>query len=423
MAEGNIGLAEPSTITKSLRSVSQTINSSVVHQEVMTIGSQGAVAGSSLGLAEVTASAPASTTWGLAVRIAGGPSSAVDLQARVNQGVGNSSVADYWGARVYQSTATDLLGRMNQGIGNSSAADRWLTGSMPNSTVWASSAGFHFDSSGALQVTTIGTLSTIVTVARQVGNSSAADYMPARIVDSSGTGFHGPTNPMPFAVTDSSNAVVKSGDSANNAIRVNVVAGAAGGSTVVTVARTIGNSSAADYMPVRLVDSSGTGFLPPGLEYTDGSTSSTLAAPGLSYINGSNTTMRMVGLTQPLPVQLVTVTPTLLSTRAVITSSNSTALYTLVSSAAGVGHKVYAYSLTSTETTPSTLVFYSSNSGDKWAVSFGSGSSGVTGANLAISPPAWLFRSAANEALRCLIEKGASTQCSVTLSFSYFTEA
>lgn len=104
MAEGNIGLAEPSTITKSLRSVSQTINSSVVHQEVMTIGSQGAVAGSSLGLAEVLASAPASTTWGLAVRIAGGPSSAVDLQARVNQGVGNSSNGDAWAVNVKNSS-------------------------------------------------------------------------------------------------------------------------------------------------------------------------------------------------------------------------------------------------------------------------------------------------------------------------------
>ena len=64
MAEGNIGLAEPSTITKSLRSVTQDINSSVVHQEVMTIG--GAV--SSLSLAAVIATQPGSTTYGLVTR-------------------------------------------------------------------------------------------------------------------------------------------------------------------------------------------------------------------------------------------------------------------------------------------------------------------------------------------------------------------
>lgn len=113
---------------------------------------------------------------------------------------------------------------------------------------------------------------------------------------------------------------------------------------------------------------------------------------------------------------------TLLSTTVVITSSNSTALYDLVSSAANVGHKVFAYFVASTHTTPSTLVFVSSNGADKWAVAFGSGSSGVTGANLSVSPPGWLFQSAANEALRCRIEN-VSTQVLARVSFSYFSEA
>ncbi len=64
MAEGVIGLAEPSTITKNLRTVTQDINSSVVHQEVMTIG--GAV--SSLALAAVVATVPGSTAYGLVTR-------------------------------------------------------------------------------------------------------------------------------------------------------------------------------------------------------------------------------------------------------------------------------------------------------------------------------------------------------------------
>jgi hypothetical protein len=205
MATGNeIGLSQPaaSTITMKIATVTQNWGSSARHQELLTI----AGAESTLEITRVMATAPGSTDYGVVVRIAGGPSSAADAVFRVNQGVGNSSLADAWQVRT-----------------------------SPQSTLWASSAGFHFDSSGALNANIVGGQSTIMTVARQVGNSSAADYMPARIVDSSGTGFHGPTNPMPIAVTDSSNAVVKSGDSANNAIRVNVVAGAAGGSTIYTM--------------------------------------------------------------------------------------------------------------------------------------------------------------------------------------------
>lgn len=318
--EGTIGLAEPSTITKSVRSVVTQINGSNTHQELLTI----AGAESSLEIARVLATAPASTAYALAVRIAGGPSSAVDLQARVNQGVGNSSLADAWQVRT-----------------------------SPQSTLWASSAGFHFNSSGELQV-------------------------------------------------------------------VNSVAP----STVVTIARMVGNSSASDFMPVRIVDSSGTGFLAPGLEYVDGSTTSTLAAPSLSYNNGSNTTMRLVGLTQPLPVQIRTGLA-FESTTALITSTNSTAVYALVSSVAASVHKVFAVAFTSTHTRPSTVVFMSSLVGDIWGAQFGSGSSGVTGFTLAVTPPAFLFKTRASEALNVRIEDPSTAANSTTVarvSFSYFTE-
>jgi hypothetical protein len=320
MAEGFIGLAEPSTITKSLRTVTADINSSTVHQEVTTLGG----ANSSLELARVQATAPASTSMGLVVRIAGGPSS-----------------------------AADLVGRMNQGLGNSSAADRWLTGSMPNSTLWASSAGFHFDSSGALKVDLSGSASTAITVNRMVGNSSAVDFMPVRIVDSSGSGF------------------------------------------------------------AQL-----------GTDYTDGSTTSTLVAPGLTYNNGSNATMRLVGTLQPFPVQLRTGTLTYQSTTLVITSTNSTAVYSLVSSAA-VAVKVFAVHVTSTHTTASTIVFMSSLASDIWGGMFGSGSSGVSGFNYAVTPPAFLFKTAVNEALNVRIENPSTASNSTTVarfSYSYFTE-
>jgi hypothetical protein len=351
---GDIGLSQPaaSTITLKLRSVTLDLNSTVVHQEVMTLGG----AESSLEIARVQATAPASTVMALAVRIAGGPSSAADATFRVNQGLGNSSAADIWNVNmrssaanalvsVYQSTASDLLATVTPASGST-----WRT--QPGSTAWASSAGFHFDSSGALQVT------------------------------------------------------------------------GATASTVVTVARMVGNSSASDYMPVRIVDSSGTGFLSPGVEYTDGSTTSTLAAPGVAFSNSSNDTMRLVGIANPLPVQLTRVTPTLLSTTTLITSTASTALYTLVSSAA-VRQKVYGYMVTSTHTVPSTMIFWSSNSIDRWHVGFGSGSSGMTGANMVLSPPAWIFATDVSNALRVSIEGGSSGNSTVIarVSIAYFSEA
>jgi hypothetical protein len=185
------------------------------------------------------------------------------------------------------------------------------------------------------------------------------------------------------------------------------------------------NSSAADYHPVRLVDSSGTGYLTPGIDYTDGSTTSTLVGPALTYGNSSNDTMRLVKTTQPLPVQLRTGTLTLNSTTTFITSTHSTAVYSLVSSAA-VRQKVYAFHVTSTHTNPSTIVFMSSLGSDLYHVGLGSGSSGITGANLAVTPPAYLFATALNEALNVRIEGGNSTAASTTLariSFSYISEA
>lgn len=313
-----IGLAEPSTITKSLAAIPITRNSTLLHQEIMSIGSPNST--TLLALAEVTGADPASTTVGLVVR-------------EVNR-------------NVYQSTAADLQATVTPVAGST-----WRV--QPGSTLWASSAGFHFDSSGALQVT------------------------------------------------------------------------GATASTVVTVARMVGNSSAADFMPVRLVDSSGTGFLTPGNEYTNASTYSSFSGPTLTYDNSSNNTYRAVGLSTPLPVQLRPGITTYNSTTNLITSTNTTAVYAIVSSAAATRQKVYAYSITSTHAVPSTMLFLSSLGQTIWAVQFGSGSSGVTGANLAVSPPAYLFATEAAAALNVVIENGSSAGSTVIarLSISYLSEA
>ena len=182
------------------------------------------------------------------------------------------------------------------------------------------------------------------------------------------------------------------------------------------------------FVAVRLTD--GSSFVALGGDYTDGSTTSTLAGPALTYSNSSNDTMRMVGVAQPLPVQIRSGTLSLLSTTVVVTSTNSTHRYELISSAASVRHKVFAYFVGSTHTNPSSATFQSSglanNAGsDKWTVNFGSGSSGMTGANLAVTPPAFIFATAVNEPLTIRVEGGSSATSTVVVrvSISYITEA
>jgi hypothetical protein len=119
------------------------------------------------------------------------------------------------------------------------------------------------------------------------------------------------------------------------------------------------------------------------------------------------------------------VMPTIQSTTVLITSTNSTALYALISSVAGQRQKVFAYFASSTHTVPSTLVFMSSNVIDRWHVGFGSGSSGMTGANLALSPPSWIFHTDAANALNVRIEGGSSAASTVIvrISIGWFSEA
>ena len=480
---------------------------------------------SSTQVAAVLNDAPASTVWALAVRQVGGTpgSTTVNVSSVGGVVIVRSSAADLLGT-VYQSTYTALNGLMRLADRDASTQVAAVLNGDPASTVWALAVRQVGNS------TTVNVSSLAGTVqVHTLGNSTAADYIPVRIVDSSGTGFLTPSidytdgvavstlvgpalafnnssantmrlvgssTPLPTHLRTSSGADI--GDSTERAIRVNVVAGAAGGSTEVTVRQstytdfntlsrladrdastkvaavlsdaapastaygivvrmpapyadstnnairvfTVASSGGAGstevtlsgiaasttvqnstrYLPVRFSNS--TAFLDGAVEYTNGSTVSTLVGPALLYNNSSNDTMRLVGVTQPLPVQLRTGTLSYESTTQFITSTHSTALYSLVSSGAR-RVKVYAFHVTSTHTNPSTLVFMSSLGSDLWHVGFGSGSSGVTGANLAVTPPAFLFGTAVNEALNVRIEGGNSTAASTTLariSFSYFTE-
>lgn len=180
-----------------------------------------------------------------------------------------------------------------------------------------------------------------------------------------------------------------------------------------------GSSAATDYLAVRIVDSSGNNWASLGVDYTNGSTTSTLVGNGLVYNNSSNDTMRVVGLTQPLPVQLVKSTPTRNSTTVNINSSASSAFYALISSVAGVAPCVYAYAITSTAVTPMLVEFVSDTSAPKWGLMIGSASSGVTGANLAVSPPGAIFQGGTASAINVRL---GSTGVDVRVSVSWFTE-
>jgi hypothetical protein len=490
-----LGLQEPSTITKSLAVIPITRNSSVTYQEIMTIGSPNSTG--TLALAEVLGSAPASTVVGLAVRQVGPVTIQQSTAGDLNVTVANLSTT----ATVRQSSAADLQATITPAAGSTFRTQ-------PGSTAWASSAGFHFDSSGALQVTGA-TASTGVTVNRLIGNSSAADSVPVRIVNSSGDGFlapgneytHGSTyssltgpaltfdngsnatmrmvgvlNPLPTQLFTSSGASVM--DSTESAIKVNVVAGAAGGSTTATVRQ----SSFADLNALsRIADrdqstqvaavlnaapvSTTYGLVTRDLStgpfaissiagpvtmrssaanalitayqssaadlqatVTLASTGNTVTARVTTSSGGGvegSTTAPAVGVTG---LHVRQVFPTMQSTTIVITSTNSTAIYPVISSAAGVRHKVYAYFVGSTHTNPSTLIFCSSASGSDfhhWAVNFGSGSSGVTGANLALTPPGYIFAGVTANALNVKVEGGSSAASTVVVrvALAWFDEA
>src|SRR6185295_10074504 len=178
---GSIQGAEPSTVTFELRTVKINQISTLMHQEIMSLGDPD----TSNAIAAVLNAVPASTAWGLVTREAGGTlsslggivviqgnstvaplagstwnvrpvqSSAADLQMTATQGTnpwtiaGNSTVfpgaGSTWNVRPIQSSAGDLQATVTPVAGST-----WRT--QPGSTLWASSAGFHFDSSGAMLV-------------------------------------------------------------------------------------------------------------------------------------------------------------------------------------------------------------------------------------------------------------------------------
>jgi hypothetical protein len=104
------------------------------------------------------------------------------------------------------------------------------------------------------------------------------------------------------------------------------------------------------------------------------------------------------------------------------TLGNNSTSSTIVSSAAGVRHKVYAFAITSTMNggAANTITFASSLGSPIWHGVMRAISSGITGIQQAVTPPAWLFATAVANPL---VFKVTGSTGSYHVSFSYFSEA
>jgi hypothetical protein len=93
--------------------------------------------------------------------------------------------------------------------------------------------------------------------------------------------------------------------------------------------------------------------------------------------------------------------------------------FSIQSSGASLRSYVVAYSILSTNAGPHKVKFYSSGT-MTWPVIFAAVSSAVSGANLAVSAPGYLFRTASQEALTLQLGSGASTIGGYQVAVSYF---
>jgi sulfur carrier protein ThiS len=342
----NIDGEESNTVTFTVGAVSLTRNSSVELQEILCIGDPETA--SSLGIARVLASAPASTNAGLGVRIISGPSSVADFSVRA----------------VLPSTAADNV------VNVSSLAGKVLVDQ--NSTVWP----VQIPTTQSIQVknSTIGDLlasvqqnSTVWAVQAdgrvRAQNSTIGDLLASVQQNSTVWAVQIPT---------SQSVQVKN-------------------STIGDLLASVQQNSTVWQVQAKIQDSSGVGFI------------GTITRPTTGV--------------QGMAVRVVLND---LQSTAFSTMGNNSTSSTIVSSAASVRHKVYAYSITSTAQAVNTLTFASSLANMLWTVQMQAFSSGISGANLAVTPPAWLF---ATESASPLVFKVTGTTGTYHLSFSYFSEA
>lgn len=369
----NIAGAEPSTVTFRAATVQIVRGSTNEQQEIISLGDPQ----TSNAIVRVVAAPPVSTEFGLVVRIAGGPSSVADLAVRA----------------VLSSTSADNPVAASQG------------------GAWTVRA--NLSSTAADNPVTVAGYSTIVSVANKVnvGNSTAADLLAT--VSQGGA--------WTVRATLSSTA-------ADNPVSV------AGYSTIVSVANQVKvvNSTAADFQAVvqplagstwsvRPVQSSQADLRMTAYQSTAADLQVTVAgystvvsvaafpAGLLSSAAGSSNSSAL--LVRPI-------IDAILTTGSTNAFGASTSL-SIQSSGAALRSHVVAYSILSTNAGPHKVKFYSSGT-MLWPTIFAAVSSAVSGANLAVSAPAYLFRSNPGEALTLQLGGGASTIAGYQVGVSYF---
>lgn len=353
---GDIGLAEPggSSNTAKLDAISLNINSTVVFREVLVIGDPE----SSVAIARASSVVPKSTDVGLNVRIISGPSTATDFAVR---SLLSSTNTDNPVRAILPTTNTDNVIRAFQGPGISTAGDAWKVG--PGDTNWASSAGFHVTSSGALRI---------------AGNksSNATDYLSVRLTD--GAAFIGSAADYTALSTMNASTIVAPG--------VLIRSGAAIPGTTDTWQIQYGTSNGAAYVtPI----------------------SSTGEAMTSTGVVGSTFAAANVRIAMPAVSNYVKSTALDQSTSETIASSN-----------AATKPYVFGYSITSTKGTNYPVGFYDGAT-LRWVVNV---SSGYGGANLAVTPPAYLFAGSTGSLLT-VQTPSSLTAGGAAICVSYFTGA
>ena len=375
----NIDGEESATVTFTVGAISLTRNSSAELQEILCIGDPDVA--SSLGIARVVNTAPASTMAGLGVRIISGPSSVADFSVRA----------------VLPSTATDNPVSLpsSQTINvRSSAANALVT------AYQSTAADLNVTVAGYSTTVNVSSVAGAVNVRSSAANALVTVYQStAADLNVTVAGYSTTVNVSSLAgpvIVRSSAASLLASVYQSTAADLNVTV--AGYSTTVNV------SSVAGAVTARTFTSSG------------GSVEGSTTTPSTGSVLGLNVRQVMPSGRQ--------------STSILVTSTHSTSHYTLASSVAGLKHKVRAYFVGSTHTNPSTLIFLSSTEAagagaERWHVNFGSGSSGITGANMALSGPDFIFETLAADALAVRIEGGSSVTATVVarVSVSWFTEA
>lgn len=497
-AFNHISGQEPSTISFKIATVTQTRNSSQMHQEILTLGDPE----SSLGLAAVLNAKPPSTTWALAVREVSTHSTIVAVSSvggvvtvQQNSTVWQVQVGGYsttvnvsslggvvsvqqnsttWAVQltqystimavsslggavimrssaanalvtVYQSTAADLnvtVAGYSTTVNVSSLGG--IVAVRPSDTNWASSAGFHFDTNGALNIAGSFSASTTVNVSSVAGVVAVA---PSDTNYSINAGLHFDSNGalMVTGVTQSTTA--------NSTVNVSSVAGLVsvrdetylhgGAYTFSTVSggMLMGRASSATpasvgadddasvfwlsmqgALNVILRDSTG-GLLQPNSTIFTVSTGSvrvhqSTAADLLAVVtigtNIQSTAAPSSGSSGLIVRPVVDLPLTFASTSAFATSS----IAAINSTATGQRCKVFAYSITTTNQTPTQLQFYGGSS-LKWALVLSAISSAVSGANLAVSPPAFLFGCGPGSSMTLRCDQG-TTSPGWKISVAYF---